>query len=145
MPDRDPVPPDIRLPGSATAFTPVPLARKRTNGWSVVTQERFITALAAMASVGAAARAVGLSRASAYQLRARPGAESFAAAWDRALALGRDWTFAVALDRAVNGVTTVRVTRGGGVDVATGPDMRLVTSALRDWVRPAVPPRAWLD
>ena len=41
--------------------------------------------LAETGSVMGACEAVGMSRKSAYALRARPGAESFAAAWDAAL------------------------------------------------------------
>jgi hypothetical protein len=47
------------------AFTPVPLDRHRNNGWSAGQQERFILALHVMGSVGQAAKAVGLNRASA--------------------------------------------------------------------------------
>ena len=43
--------------------------------------------LAETGSVIGACEAVGMSRKSAYRLRARPGAESFAAAWDAALGL----------------------------------------------------------
>jgi len=50
-------------------------------------QGRFIGLLAESGCVAAAARGVGMSRVAAYQLRARPEAESFAHAWDRVLAL----------------------------------------------------------
>src|SRR3546814_6975661 len=76
-----------------------------------------------MGSVGPAAKAVGMGRASAYRLRERPGAESFAAAWDRAISMGRMRQYDYAMDRALNGVTIVRVLRGGAVDVSGGPDM----------------------
>ena len=46
----------------------------------------FLAALYAKGSIAAAAKAVGMSRESAYRLRARDGAASFAAAWDRILA-----------------------------------------------------------
>lgn len=115
-----------------SGFTPVPLARARCDGWSAVVQERFVRALDAMGSVGPAARAVGMSRTSAYRLRERSGAESFAAAWDRALSNGRVRMFDYAMDRALNGVTTVTVRRGGSVTVAGGPDMALVNAALRE-------------
>jgi len=46
----------------------------------------FLAALYVTGSVSAAARIVGKSRESAHRLRARPGAESFASAWDRVLA-----------------------------------------------------------
>ncbi|HEX8641970.1 MAG TPA: hypothetical protein VF704_12560 [Allosphingosinicella sp.] len=67
------------------AFTPVPL-RYRADGWTPMKQADFIGALAERRCVAAAARAVGMTRESAYRLRAKPGAESFAAAWDATLA-----------------------------------------------------------
>ena len=44
-----------------------------------------VTALVPVVGVTVACEAVGMSRKSAYRLRAREGAESFAAAWDAAL------------------------------------------------------------
>ena len=67
------------------AFTPVPM-RARKDGWLPQRQVDFIGVLAETGCVAEAARAVGMSRESAYRLRERPGAESFAAAWDAALA-----------------------------------------------------------
>lgn len=67
-------------------FHPVPV-RARCDGWSVERQCWFLAHLYLTGSVAAAARAVGMSRESAYRLRARAGAESFAFAWDRVLAL----------------------------------------------------------
>jgi hypothetical protein len=123
------------------AFTPVSLDRKRNNGWTAAQQERFILALHVMGSVGQAAKAVGMSRQSAYNLRERAGAESFAKSWDAAIEMGRARQFDHAMERAVNGVTTVRVLRGGSVTVNGGPDMRILRSALRSederWSRDA--------
>lgn len=65
-------------------FRPVPL-RARGDGWSEARQCAFLAQLYFTGSVAAAAKAVGMSRASAYRLRARAGAESFAFAWDRVL------------------------------------------------------------
>jgi hypothetical protein len=113
------------------AFTPVPMDRRRSNGWTPKQQERFILALAAMGSVGQAAKAVGMSRTSAYNLRDRPGAERFACSWDMALDMGRQRQFDHAMERAINGVTTIRVMRGGSVTVNGGPDMHILRSALR--------------
>jgi hypothetical protein len=113
------------------AFTPVPLDRKRANGWTPAQQERFILALTVMGSVGQAVKAVGMSRQSAYNLRERAGAEGFARSWDMALDFGRRRQFDAAMDRAINGVTTIRVVRGGAVTVNGGPDMRILRSALR--------------
>jgi hypothetical protein len=66
------------------AFYPVP-TRTRRDGWTVERQADFLGMLAETGSVIGACEAVGISRKSAYQLRARPGATSFAAAWDAAL------------------------------------------------------------
>jgi hypothetical protein len=73
-----------------------------------------------------------MGRASAYWLRERAGAKSFAAAWDRAIEMGRQRMFDYAMERAINGVTTLRVLRGGSISVACGPDMKLVQSSFRD-------------
>jgi len=70
------------------AFTPVPL-RVRADGWSPQLQLAFVRALAEGAKPGEAARALGKNRQNAYALRRRPGAESFAAAWDEAVAFAR--------------------------------------------------------
>ena len=113
------------------AFAPVPLDRHRSNGWTAAQQERFILALHVMGSVGQAAKAVGMSRQSAYNLRERPGAESFAKSWDAAIDMGRARQFDLAMERAVGGVTTITVRRGGAVTVNGGPDMRILQSALR--------------
>ena len=76
-------------PAAATphvpTFTPVPV-RARRDGWTEERQRLFIRALVATRSVGQAAQAAGMSRESAYRLRRREGAGSFAAAWDSILA-----------------------------------------------------------
>ena len=84
----------LRVP----AFYPVP-TRTRRDGWTIERQADFLGLLAETGSVIGACEAVGISRKSAYQLRARPGAESFAAAWDAVLGApvrkvtppARDW------------------------------------------------------
>src|SRR3954471_3926557 len=67
------------------AFTPVPL-RRRADGWTAELQLGFILALSRGLSPGEAARSVGKNRQNAYALRKRPGAASFAAAWDAVVA-----------------------------------------------------------
>ncbi len=69
-------------------FTPVPL-RARNDGWSPELQLTFIRMLAAGARPGQAAQALGKNRQNAYALRNRPGANSFRAAWDTAVAAAR--------------------------------------------------------
>ena len=68
----------LRVP----AFAPVPM-RARADGWTPLRQAAFLAALAETGSVSAAARRVGMARETAYRLRRRRGAASFAAAWDK--------------------------------------------------------------
>mgnify|MGYP000673918652 CR=1 FL=1 len=60
---------------------------------------------------------------------------------DAAIDMGRQRQFDLAMERAIHGVTTVRVMRGGSVTVNGGPDMRILRSALRSederWSRDA--------
>jgi hypothetical protein len=69
-------------------FLPVPL-RARGDGWTPERQARFVGLLAETGSVAEAARRVGMGRESAWRLRSRPGAESFAHAWDAVAAIRR--------------------------------------------------------
>ncbi|MBW8754371.1 MAG: hypothetical protein JF595_09485 [Sphingomonadales bacterium] len=68
------------------AFAPVPL-RHRAGGWTPAKQAAFLGVLAETRCVRTAARRVGMTRETAYRLRRKPGAASFAAAWQ--VALGR--------------------------------------------------------
>lgn len=82
-------------------FTPVPC--KRHNGWTAERQRAFIQHLCRIGLVAPAARAVGMSRQTAYALRQKPGAESFAAAWDLALEMGLGNAEDHAISRALEG------------------------------------------
>jgi hypothetical protein len=57
----------------------------RRDGWTPERQLGFLDALARTRSVTAAATSVGMSRESAYRLRARLAGGLFALLWDRAL------------------------------------------------------------
>ncbi|AKM07907.1 hypothetical protein AM2010_1844 [Pelagerythrobacter marensis] len=74
------IPPRSRIP----VFHAVP-TRQRADGWTPERQARFIGYLAETRSVTEAARRVSMARETAYRLRERPCAESFARAWDAAL------------------------------------------------------------
>lgn len=104
-------------------FDPVPL-RARRDGWTVERQRAFIAVLFAERSVQAAATAVGMSRESAYRLRARPGAASFAAAWDAALAPRACYTTSQSLlvHRAFYGTCKPIMHRGEQVGTLVRPD-----------------------
>jgi hypothetical protein len=57
----------------------------RRDGWTAERQLRFLDTLDRSRSVTTAARAAGMSRESAYRLRARPAAALFALLWERAM------------------------------------------------------------
>jgi hypothetical protein len=119
-------------PGSpAPAFTPVPV-RSRRDGWTPERQRAFIAALAASQCIHRAAAAAGMSRESAYRLRARAGAESFAAAWDAILARRSAMPTAPALlwHRAFFGTIKPVIHGGGVVGEIRRPDNRALLSLM---------------
>lgn len=114
-------------------FTPVPL-RYRKDGWTPMLQADFLGALAETWCVAAAARRAGKTRESAYRLRGKPGAESFAAAWDAILAqrpAARMSTHELLWHRAFYG--TLKPVMRGGRHVATlaSPDNDAVLRLYR--------------
>ncbi|WP_298397278.1 hypothetical protein [Sphingobium sp.] len=112
-------------------FTPVPLARHRTRGWTPDRQLAFIDALSRCGVVAQAARSVGCTPRSAYHLRERDGAESFAAAWDWALEMGLDESLARAYAQIQGRRETPLVRRGQIVGVRIDQDFRVIFAALR--------------
>ncbi|MBC7987815.1 MAG: hypothetical protein H7X93_14280 [Sphingomonadaceae bacterium] len=134
---RFPAPPPEADEDDPLAFGPVPTASSRHDGWTPHRQRQLIAALAAMGVVSRAAKAVGMSAASAYKLRDRPGAESFRLAWDTALQMARDHAFGYAMDRALNGYTRPRYYRGRQIGTIHSYDHRLMIAAL---MPPSVPP-----
>lgn len=116
--------PDLR-------FTPVPMLRRRAGGWSCDAQHAFVIMLARTGLVAHAARSVGCSPRSAYQLRAKAGAEGFAAAWDLALEMGRDAALCAAA-RALSGMEErPLIRRGRQVGTVAMPNHTLGIAALR--------------
>jgi hypothetical protein len=89
---------------SVVPFTPAP-TRKQNGGWTAERQRKFIEHLALTGSVGESCALVGVASSSAYRLRNKAGAESFARAWDAALSLAATRLAAIAFDRALNGRT----------------------------------------
>ena len=69
-------------------FTPYLHPHPRSNSITPERQRRFVATLAATGIVTQAARSIGKSMEALYRLRAKPGAEGFAAAWDAALERG---------------------------------------------------------
>ena len=134
MTDSYPLPPRLLavlqdMPLEELAFTPVPV-RARHDGWTVMRQKGFILRLALGGCVTVAAKGVGKTRKSAYRLRERPGAESFAAAWDRAMGWGQDRTIDVGLERALLGERVPIVRDGRCVGERLRYDNRLTIAVL---------------
>jgi|TARA_R110000822_G_scaffold21675_3_gene68313 hypothetical protein len=109
-------------------FTPAPC--KRHNGWTAERQRDFIYHLGRIGLVAPAARAVGMSRQTAYLLRQKPGAESFAAAWDRALEMGLDNAEDHAITRALEGYEVPYFYGGRQRGTIRRYDHRLLLAAL---------------
>ena len=124
--------------GDTTAYNPddyrwVPVRRQaRYDGWTEEKQRRFIEVLADTGLVGTAAKAVGLTRESAYRLRRAAGAEAFAAAWDAARHHAGGLIEDIAFERAIEGVA-VPVLNEHGEQIATRTryDNRLLVFLLR--------------
>ncbi len=110
-------------------FRPVPVKR-RHNGWSPLHQRAFIVALAHIGCVKLAAMSVGKSRQSAYNLRKRPGAESFVEAWDRALQCGEDNVLEISIERALYGEEKPLYYQGRKIGSARKYDNSVLRAAL---------------
>jgi hypothetical protein len=85
------------------AFAPYLHKQPRRNSITPDLQRRFVATLAATGIVNQAARSIGKSMEALYKLRARPGAEGFAAAWDEAHAWGLQRVEDCALERVLSG------------------------------------------
>lgn len=134
MADSHPLPPRLLalladMPLEELAFVPVPV-RRRHDGWTVERQRGFILRLALGGCVTLAARGVGKTRKSAYRLRDRPDAASFAAAWDKAAGWGQDRTVDVGLERAMLGETFPILRDGKVVGERVRYDNRLIMTVL---------------
>jgi hypothetical protein len=117
----------IRVP----AFLPVPL-RARADGWTPLRQAQFLVALARTRSVRKAASAAGMARETAYRLRAKPGAEGFAAVWDAVLgfAAKRKVTPEERMRRAFDELVRPLVRRGRCVGLARKADNSALLALL---------------
>jgi hypothetical protein len=95
-------------------FTPVPRLAKRWNGITAQKQRHFMAQLAGSGSVSMAANAIGVSTSALYQLRKGEGAESFAAAWEKAVEMGARRVLDLLMDHAIHG-TPETLLKGGDV------------------------------
>ncbi len=90
----------------------------------------FLRELAASNNVSAAAKSVGMSRQSAYRLRARFKGMPFDIGWEAAFLHGYDNLAHAALERALNGVEVPHYYKGELVGTSRKFDERLTIALL---------------
>lgn len=112
-------------------FVPAPHVRPRRNSITATRQRAFIAHLAATGIVTEAARHIGASMEALYKLRARPGAEGFAAAWDMAVDRGVQRLEDGALARAIAGEERMVVSAGQVLGTEVRHNEALVMFFLR--------------
>ncbi|MEZ5681651.1 MAG: hypothetical protein R3E14_10190 [Erythrobacter sp.] len=119
--------------------------RTRHDGWTQARQAAFLRELSATHSVSAAARAVGMSRQSAYRLRARLRGTPFDKGGAAAFVSRFDVLAEAALDRALNGVEVPHYYNGELVGTSRRYDERLTLALLAmrtSFIRPPSYPDA---
>lgn len=114
-------------PPAAPSTALVPL---RHDGWTPARQATFLRVLAATGNVSAAAREAGMTRQSAYKLRARLAGEPFDLAWQAAFACGYDRLAEAAMERALNGTEVPHYHKGELVGTHRRFDERLTLGLL---------------
>lgn len=129
----DPIAQDL-VGGEATepapTGLPAPADSSRHDGWTKARQAAFLRELAATHNVAGAARAVGMSRQSAYKLRARLRGTPFDKGWEAAFLSRFDVLAEAALDRALNGVEVPHYYKGELVGTSRRYDERLTLALL---------------
>ena len=121
-----------RSPTPTPSKMPTPAAPPRYDGWTRAKMVAFLRELAATQSVSAAARSVGMSRTSAYNLRNRLQGTPFALGWEVALEMGFYQLAQTVMDRAVNGVEVPHYYRGELVGSARRFDNHLARWVLNN-------------
>lgn len=98
--------------------------------WTSERQAAFLSHLAATHNVARAARSVGMSRQSAYRLRARLHGEPFDRAWAAAFQCHFDALAEAAMERALNGVEVPHYHKGELIGTSRRYDERLTLGLL---------------
>ena len=112
-------------------FEPYLHTAPRRNSITPDRQRRFIAHLAATGIVKLAALHIGASLEALYRLRAMPGAEGFAEAWEDALQRGSARLEDIALERSMLGTPTPIVGRDGLLGWWNKPDNVLLRFMLQ--------------
>jgi hypothetical protein len=102
------------------------------NQWTRAKMVAFLRELAATQSVAAAARAVGMSRTAAYNLRNRLQGQPFALGWEVALECGMHALAQAVMDRALNGEEIQHYYHGELVGTTRRFDNRLAQWVLEN-------------
>jgi len=102
-PAEDGAPPEGGYDPAEYRWVPV-RRRPRLDGWTEEKQRRFIEVLADTGLVAAAAKAVGMSRETAYRLKRSAHGAAFARAWDAARHHAGGLVEDIAFERAFEGV-----------------------------------------
>lgn len=103
--------------------------RQRLDGWTPQRVAQFLETLGETGCVRDAARVVGLSKASAYRLRAKSPA--FAARWAAAMAAAQDSLVAIAYKRAVEGKETIIIRKGEEVERRISPSDAMLSLLVK--------------
>lgn len=111
-------------------FTPDPDADPHPDRWNKFKMAGFLRELAACHSVSAAARSVGMSRQSAYRLRARLKGEPFDLGWETAFQHSYDALHQAALERALHGIAVPVFFNGEQIGTRQHYDERLTCFLL---------------
>ena len=109
-----------------------PSAKPRHNQWTRAKMVGFLRELAATQSVAAAAKAVGMSRTAAYNLRNRLQGQPFALGWEVALEFGLHALAQAVRDRALNGEEVPLYYHGELVGTTRRYDNRLAQWVLEN-------------
>jgi len=133
-----PIPPAAPADADAFPITPDPDEPGGPH-WTAAKMAAFLRTLSASHSVAAGARSVGMSRQSAYKLRARLKGEPFDLAWECATRRQFDALAQAALERALNGVEVPHFHNGELIHTSRRYDERLTVAllAMRERLVPA--------
>ena len=130
--EESPLPQPPAFAGAGIGVGGGPITTTPHNQWTRAKMVAFLRELAATQSVAAAARAVGMSRTAAYNLRNRLQGQPFALGWEVALECGMHALAQAVMDRALNGEEIQHYYHGELVGTTRRFDNRLAQWVLEN-------------